>query len=338
MSKSVIERWGVYGHDWAVEHLQRSIINGRVRHAYLIIGAESVGKRRLAQSFARALNCLHEDAGERPCGECRICLQILSGNHADVLYSQTDSTTGALKVEEIRAVTSRIALKPFDARYRVAIFEDFDHAQPRAQDALLKTLEEPPPHAVLILLAESLEGVLPTITSRSQPVHLRPAPAREIAHALMNHYHVEEGRAALLANLSGGRMGWAIRAAEDETLLEQRTHALDLLEAVLTNNRNGRFSLADDLAKERLALPPLLELWQSYWRDALHLAAGSEVRLANRDRTEGLRQLVSMISREEIEMAMQATQTMMRTLDSNANARLALEVMFLDYPGLHRGE
>lgn len=328
--------WRIYGHDWAVGQLQRAVLNARVRHAYLLIGAESVGKESLARAFAQALNCLHDDPTARPCGECRICQQIASGNHADVMYSQTDGTTGVLKIEEIRAITSRMALKPFDARYRVAIFRDFDHAQPRAQDALLKTLEEPPPHAVLILLAQSPEPILPTITSRSQVLPLRPVAAADIQRALIEAHGASDEQAALLAGLSGGRIGWAIRALADETLLEQRRAALDLLEDALGKNRAGRFSLAEDLAKEKLALPPLLELWQSYWRDVLHLCAGSGVHIANADRADKLRRLAEMIGQEEAVNALHATQGLMKTLDSNANVRLALEVLFLDYPGLGR--
>jgi DNA polymerase-3 subunit delta' len=330
------DNWRIYGHDWAVGQLRRAILNARVRHAYLIFGAQSVGKETLARAFAQALNCLHDDPAARPCGECRICQQIASGSHADVMYSQTDGTTGALKIEEIRVITSRLALKPFDARYRVAIFRDFDHAQPRAQDALLKTLEEPPLHAVLLLLAQSPEPILPTITSRSQILPLRPVAATDIQRALTERHGASDEQAALLAGLSGGRIGWAIRALMDETLLEQRHAALDLLEDALGKNRAGRFSLAEDLAKEKLALPPLLELWQSYWRDVLHLCAHSGLHIANADRADRLRRLAGMIGQEEAVAALHATQGMMKTLDSNANVRLALEVLFLDYPGLGR--
>ncbi|MCA9910936.1 MAG: DNA polymerase III subunit [Anaerolineae bacterium] len=329
-----IQHWRVFGHDWAVEQLQRSLIHQRIRHAYLIVGAESVGKETLARAFAMALNCLHEDVIQRPCFECRICRQILSGNHADVLYSQSDPNSGILRIEEVRLMTGRIALKPFDARYRVAIFRDFDNAQPRAQDALLKTLEEPPPHAVLVLLARSQEPVLSTITSRSQMIHLRPASVYDIHQALTSHYAADDVHAEELARLSGGRVGWAIRGLEDEVALEQRSAALDLLEDILSKPRVGRFALAEDLSKDKLALIPLLELWQSYWRDLLLSITNSGVALMHADRTAHLSRLAALVSETETLIALHATQTMLSTLKTNANVRLALEVMFLDYPGL----
>lgn len=326
--------WPVYGHDWAVEHLRKALANNRVRHAYLITGTEAIGKETLARSFAMALNCTHEDESARPCGVCRSCKVIASGNHPDILYSELDSGTGALKIEEIRSVAGRIALKPYEARYRIAIFRDFDHARPQAQDALLKTLEEPPPQALLILLAPSTESLLPTINSRSQVITLRPVAAEAIRQALIQHRSASFEQADLLARLSGGRIGWAIRALEDVSILEQRATALDLLEQAVGMNRAQRFDMAENLSKDKLALHPLLELWQTWWRDAVLLCQGSNNEPANLDRQAALEQVANQISLEEARTALQATRTLLGNLGVNLNLRLALEVMFLDYPGL----
>jgi DNA polymerase-3 subunit delta' len=326
--------WPVYGHDWAVEHLRKAILNGRVRHAYLIVGTESIGREALARAFAMALNCTAEDEMRRPCGECRACKLIASGNHPDLLYSELDASTGSLKIEEVRSATSKIALKPYEARYRIAIFRDIDRARPQAQDALLKTLEEPPPQALLFLIAPSTESLLPTITSRSQVIHLRPLSTQIIHEALIQYKGAAPEQAELLARLSGGRMGWAIRAVEDTTILDQRTAAFDLLENLLGMNRAGRFEVAEDLSKDKLALYPLLELWQTYWRDVLLLTQRSTSQPANLDRQPSLERLVASISTEDALNALKATRTTLYNLPLNMNLRLALEVMFLDYPGL----
>jgi DNA polymerase III subunit delta' len=326
--------WPVYGHDWAVDYLRKGMENGRVRHAYLIAGTAGIGKNTLAHAFAMALNCVEEDPAHRPCGECRSCRQVVSGNHPDLLYTETDPTTGALKIEEVRSLTSRIAMKPYQARYRVAVLQDFDHAQPRAQDALLKTLEEPPPHAVLILLASSLEPILPTITSRSQVIHLRPVAADVISAVLMADYELEEEQAVLLARLSGGRLGWAISAVQQPEVFDQRMQALDLLEQALQMNRAGRFDLAQDLSRDKVALAQLLELWLTYWRDVLLMTENSPVRLCNIDRQVTIEQLVYTVTPEQALEALRATQTLLDQLTLNINLRLAIEVMFLSYPGL----
>lgn len=326
--------WQVDGHDWAVEHLRKSMANGRVRHAYLFLGPESVGKETLARGFAMALNCTHPDV--HPCGECSSCHRIQSGNHPDVLYSQSDPNTGALKIEEIRQMTGRIALKPFEGRYRIAIFPNFDHAQPRAQDALLKTLEEPPPHAILILLATSAENILPTITSRSQMIHLRPVPVQTIYRVLMEKHGADEQTAALIAHISGGRIGWALNALHNPDVLAAREEQLDGLEQVLQSNRAGRFSIAEALSKDKQSLFPLLELWLTFWRDLVLLCEGSSLEPSNVDRADTLDKLSRYVAADEALKALNATQTALKTLQTNANTRLTLEIMFLDYPGLMR--
>ncbi|MBI1276623.1 MAG: DNA polymerase III subunit delta' [Anaerolineaceae bacterium] len=326
--------WPIYGHDWAVEHLRKSIAHSRIRHAYLIVGSESIGKETLARALAMTLNCTHDDENARPCGQCSSCKRIASGNHPDIIYSELDASTGALKIEEIRSVTGKIALKPYEARYRIAILRDFDHARPQAQDALLKTLEEPPPQALMILLAPSTESVLPTIASRSQIIHLRPVPTEIVHNVLLNEKQVPQDHAGLLARLSGGRMGWVMQALAEPSMLEQRAEALNLLENLIPMNRAKRFEIAEDLSKDKLALYPLLELWQSYWRDVLLLCQGVGDSPANIDRQAALQQIASQTTPDEALTAIQATRNLLSNLSTNLNLRLAIEVMFLDYPGL----
>lgn len=315
--------------------MQRGIFHARVRHAYLITGPLSVGKSALARAFAMALQCQQADVGARPCGECRACKLMRSGNHPDLIASQLDAATGALKIEEVRAVTAKIALKPFEGRYRIAILSDFERAQPRAQDALLKTLEEPPGNAVLLVLASSTDAILPTIISRCQSIGLTLLPANLIATLLVEHFNAEAGQASLLARLSGGRLGWAIQALQDPARLEQRQGALDLLDHVLAEKRVGRFALAEDLAKDKLALAPLLELWQTYWRDVLLLVEETALPTINADRAPQLQRLAQGMTPQAALTALRATGETLAHLSRNVNMRLALEVLFLDYPGLN---
>ena len=329
--------WPVYGHGWAVEQLRKSIAYQRIRHAYLITGADSIGKNTLTHVFAMTLNCTHPDEAARPCLECRSCRLTQSGNHPDMLYSELDPTTGALRIDAIRNVMRGLAMKPFEARYRIAIFEHFDNAQARAQDALLKTLEEPPVSAVLILQASAPKALLPTITSRSQILNLRPAALPVVRDVLIERFGADPERAELLARLSAGRIGWAIRALQDDAVLEQRQTALDMLEDCLGRTRAGRFDLAQIIGKEnKQAVEPLLELWQTYWRDLLLLTRTSRVPPANSDRLISLQQFAIDYSTDEVLKALQATKTLLNNLRYNINLRLALETLFLDYPGLRR--
>ena len=150
------DNWQIIGHEWAVDFLRRALMNGRQRHAYLVTGSPSLGKMKLALAFAMALNCQHEQLSQRPCYLCRSCTAIERGNDPDVIVAGGDAP---LKIDEIRNVSRLLALKPYGGRYRIAIFDDFHLVAPLAQDALLKTLEEPAAHAIIILLATSTERV-----------------------------------------------------------------------------------------------------------------------------------------------------------------------------------
>ncbi len=328
--------WPVCGHDWAVDLLRRSLANRRVRHAYLITGPESVGKETLARAFAMALNCADPDESARPCGVCRPCRLIAAGSHPDLLIAEPDSDGGALKIEAVRAVTRGLALKPFEARYRVALFRGFERAQGPAQDALLKTLEEPPPSAVLLVLARGTEALLPTVISRAQVIALRPVPPAAIRAALVAQHGADPQQAEALAHLSGGRVGWALRALADPAPLEQRNAAFDALERSLALNRAGRFKLAEDLSRDKAALAATLELWQSFWRDVLLLCEDSRLGPANADRVTQVQRVSISVTADEALAALRATRHALELTNTNANLRLALEVMFLDYPGLRR--
>ncbi|MCL4252152.1 MAG: DNA polymerase III subunit delta' [Anaerolineae bacterium] len=330
-----MSEWSILGHDWAVQYLRQSLAHGRVRHAYLIVGTPNIGKHLLAHTFASALNCTAPDIAMRPCGTCRSCKLMTSGNHPDMIYGELDPNSGILKIDAVRAVISKLAMKPYEARYRVAIFDEFDRTQARTQDAMLKTLEEPPAHAVIILIASGLDSILPTILSRSQIVHLRPVSIETLYHILKHHYGADDNTAKNLAHFSGGRIGWAISALQNPDVLEQRAKALNLFEEILMGNRIERFDFAEALSKDKdkQALFPLLELWLTYWRDILHMIEGEIGSICNIDRPDTLLYFsANGVTTEDALRGIKATQTTLAQLSANINLRLRLEVMFLDYP------
>jgi DNA polymerase-3 subunit delta' len=163
-------------------------------------------------------------------------------------------------------------------------------------------------------------------------IALRPAPRAVVESLLKQNYRLDDEQAALLAQVSGGRVGWAVRAITDPDLLAQRTQALDLLDEVIGMNRAARFALADNLAKDKAALITLLELWQTYWRDALLFSTHSRLEPTNIDRALALERLAERCPPEQVLAALNATHSTLQMLTTNANARLTLEVMFLDYP------
>jgi len=328
--------WRVIGHDWAVDFLRGGLLKGRSRHAYLISGSASLGKMTLARSFAMALNCQADDPNARPCWQCRPCKSIANEADPDLLLAA--GPDGApLKIDAIRQVTRMLALKPYAARCRVAIFPDFGQIAPLAQDALLKTLEEPAPQAVLILLAGHIERVLPTIRSRAQHIPLRPVPAHLIAEQLIARGCPTE-RADFIARLSSGRMGWALAALADDSVLAFRAEMIDLLCDVVAGRRLQRLKVADELGKrigrDKAMLRRILEYWTTFWRDVLLQCCGGMGAPCNSDRSADILALAAQLESPAAHAAITATRATMSALATNANLRLLLDALFLDYPGL----
>src|ERR1041385_4629726 len=220
------DNWSLVGHEWAVDMLKKHIIHGTTRHAYLFAGPPGIGRRTLALRFAQALNCQTPVGEGIPCGECRDCKQIAAMQHADLTVVQADSEGGTLKVDQIREARRLLVLKPYLARYRVVLFLRFQEANDNAANALLKTLEEAPSYAVLILTADNPEQLLPTIVSRCEVLRLRPLQVDQVQKELESR-SVEGDRAKLIAHISGGRFGYAQRLIGDASLLEWREERLN---------------------------------------------------------------------------------------------------------------
>ena len=321
------QHWPVIGHEWAVDQLDRALRHGRMRHAYLFTGPAHIGKTTLARALAAALNCTGD---EPPCGHCRACTLIAKNTHPDVTTVEAEGST--LKIDQIRGLQQMLALRPYEARYRVAILRRFHEARPTAQDALLKTLEEPSPNTVLILTANAADSLLPTIISRCQPLHLRPLPIDTVRAALEQDWNAPPDTAQTLAQISGGRIGWAIHALHNPDDLDQRNATLDLLETILSGNRRARFALIDRLSLDKPALLDMLDVWQGYWRDTLLIAGGSRAPVTNTDHLDAITQLAGQVGVDSARQALEATRRTISYLDKNTNTRLALEVLSLDYP------
>ncbi|MFZ4827885.1 MAG: ATP-binding protein [Phototrophicaceae bacterium] len=327
--------WLVYGHDWAVNQFRKSLQHNRLRHAYLISGTDSIGKRTLAYSLAMAINAPHAQQVGNIDYEKRASKLIMSGNHPDIVVAEHDSKTGALKIEAVREVTNKLALKPFEATYRIAIMNDFEQARPQAQDALLKTLEEPTERAILILLVNNPDKILATINSRCQIINLRPLSLEDTRHTLIHYYTLPPDQADLLARICGGRIGWAIQAHRDPSILEQRTDALNLLEDILRGKRAKRFASVEGISKDKPLTLVVLQLWMSYWRDLMIVTQGVHLPITNIDRQAMLTDLARSVVVERLQEAILATRDTAQSIrDTNVNVRLALENLTLRYPYL----
>ncbi|MCU0519637.1 MAG: DNA polymerase III subunit delta' [Anaerolineae bacterium] len=328
-----MSQWPVVGHRWAVQQLRHAIEVGEVPHALLITGPESVGKRTLAQQLIAAMLC-RATGEERPCGRCPSCRKLASGNHPDFYGVESEDRTTHLRIEQIRDVERFLTLTPNESPCKVALISDFERATVGAANALLKTLEEPPTYAHLILLATDADLLLPTIVSRAQQIVLRPLASHEIEGALIATWGVEAGLAGRLARLAGGRIGWAVRAATGQEPQTQMEVAVEALASALREDLPSRFERAQALARDTATLAETLEAWLTFWRDVLLLQTGNEVALVNLERRDLLGSIGKAV---DIAMTLHILAELDHSQDAilaNANAQLLVEALMLELPTL----
>ncbi|MBI4733145.1 MAG: DNA polymerase III subunit delta' [Chloroflexi bacterium] len=332
-TRTTTDDWGLLGREWAVDMLKQHIAHDALRHAYLFAGPPGLGRRTLALRLAQALNCPSPAVAGEPCGVCRTCKQIEAMQYADLTVVQSEKEGGVLKVEQVREVRQTLVLKPYQGRYRVALFLRFQEANANAANALLKTLEEAPAHVILLLTADNADGLLPTITSRCEILRLRPLPVETVEAALKSRGAGADS-ARLLAHLSGGRPGAAFRMQDDPSALDFRRERLDDLQRLLPATRVEKFAYAEKLAKDKETFRNVLFLWLAYWRDVMVSASGSSAPLVNVDRAAEIEALAGKLGLGEARQVVAGTESAIERLEMNVNARLLAEVTLLDWPGV----
>ncbi|HEX9840959.1 MAG TPA: DNA polymerase III subunit delta' [Anaerolineales bacterium] len=323
--------WNLVGHEWAVDMLKKHVVNGTTRHAYLFAGPPGLGRRTLALRFAQALNCQTPPHAGIPCGQCRACKQIEAMQHADLTVIEAETDGGTLKVDQIRETRRTLTFKPYQSDYRVAIFLRFQEANDNAANALLKTLEEAPSYAVLILTADNPEQLLPTIVSRCEVLRLRPLRVEDVSRELELR-GFETGRAKLIAHISGGRFGYARQLIESEALLEKREERLNDMQSLIVASRVEKFAYADKLARDKETMRQAILIWLSYWRDVMLRTAQAKTPLINVDRNVEIEDLAGRLDLSAARGVVSGLENALEKMDRNVNSRLLAEVLLLDLP------
>jgi len=347
-----VRDWGLIGQGRAVRALAAALRQGRLAHAHLLVGPAHVGKGTLALRLAQALNC-QSGPDERPCLGCRQCRRVQERLHADLHLLTVETGHREIRIAQVRELERALSLKPFEGRTRVAIVDPADAMNLEAQNAFLKTLEEPPPDTVLVLVTARETALLPTIRSRCQRTALGAAPVGELAEALAAGGLSPE-EAERLARWSEGRPGLALTLAREPDLRRRRQEeaerALSLAEMPLPR----RLALAEELAQLFAAEgrdrsgeedgPPapaarfgerlwaVLDVWQAAWRDVLLAATGAEEGVVHREWLGQLRALAARMPLREVDAFLRALAEARRYLEDNVNPRLVLEDLLLSAP------
>lgn len=310
---------GIKGQDKAIEILRRSVENGRVGHAYIFLGPAGVGKFTTALAFAQALNCPAAKGGEA-CGECPSCRKILKSNHPDVFAVRPEKDSTSIKIEQMRELIRALGLKPYEGKKKVYIIDGAEAMTPETSNALLKTLEEPPPDSVLILVAENLDNLFSTVVSRSQVVRFFPLSADDVSEILVKEYGVDQERAGVLACLSSGRLGEALRYSEGK-LFDKRARLIDSL-----INKDFFDSDFEGVSRDEMRL--FLEMMLTWFRDILvYKELGPDASLINVDRKDAIGKEAADSSSGYLCDAIRRIIETLSYLDQNANQKLAIAAL-----------
>lgn len=338
--------WPVWGQCSAVATLHRAIQRGP-GHAYIFSGPAQSGRRRAALEFARALCCPNSGPTGLPCGTCSVCGRIERGVFPDVtifdLESQAvrnkdKSRNLTLNISTVREVTGAIAYRPAEAPWQVVIVDDAETMQETAQEAFLKTLEEPPAYVVVILLATDVDTLLPTILSRCRAIRFGYSSPEEIRAALLAA-GIDPDRASRIAHAARGSMGWAFEGANDDSLVDERdAETRDAFDFVLAD-AYGRMVravlMADEFSRDRGSVFGRLHLLQTVWRSALYANQG--ISTASSNMVPGTqRDDFRRVSIDDLVRAIRAVDMCIANLEANVRPRLALESMVIAWPRVNQ--
>lgn len=321
----------VLGHSKPIGLLQRAIRNDRMAHSYLFLGNEGIGKKLVALQFAKALNCLHEgrESGDA-CDQCLSCKKIENLIHPDVLVLEPENQT--LKVEQVRQMQRDLAFRPYEGKYRICILSSADRMAPHMSNTLLKTLEEPPPYTILILLANHVRLILPTILSRCQLIRFNPLPISMVSQCLREKQGLDEGEAHLLASLSEGSPGKALEIKDEIRKIPREKLLGDLIgiKSLTPEMMQGWIKSFPTDKREKLLL--VLEVAKTLLRDMVLVKALKEG--SKMIHSDLLYQIKTLTSNWQISSLLKRMETLHQTtfaIRNNANTELALAAMMLSW-------
>ncbi len=325
-------RWDLIGHDGPIQALEAWLARGRLPHALLVVGPPQVGKGTLALRLAQALNCIAPPK-ERPCGHCHQCRRIAQGIHPDVQVMSMETGHKEIRIAQVRGLERSLYLKPYEGRMRVAIVDPADAMNLEAQNAFLKTLEEPPDQVTLVLVTAREMRLLPTVRSRCHRLALCPVPTVVLAAALKERGLPPE-EAYALARLADGRPGLAIALATDPSLAQRWQEEVRRAASIPLLGVRKRLEMAQAIAAEPGPWGPAwaLEVWRRWWRDVLLVQSGAQELVSHVTMMDELESLASAVPPAMVAAFLEALSRTLSYLEDNVNPRLALEALLLEAP------
>ncbi|MDE6433304.1 MAG: AAA family ATPase [Lachnospiraceae bacterium] len=318
----------IIGHEDIVKHFKSSIELGKVSHAYILNGEKGVGKRTLAAVVAKSLQC--EGGEPDPCNVCKSCLQADSGNQPDIIWIRHEKPN-VITVDEVRTqIINDIDLKPYSSKYKIYIVPDAQLLNPQAQSALLKTIEEPPEYAIIMLLTNNMDKFLPTILSRCIVLNFKPVEPLDMIEYLTTQVGVDQEIARFCTDFAQGNLGKAVRLAISPEYEEIKEDTVRLLRQMDSMEIDEIITAVKQMGKYKLNVTDYIDIMTMWFRDILMVKiSNSPNKLIFKNEYSVMRKQASRISYEGVEEILQAMDKLKIRLEANVNFDIAMELMLL---------
>ena len=318
----------IIGHEEIIGHLKNAIESGKISHSYIFTGEPGSGKKLLAGTFAATLQC--EAGGTEPCQKCDSCKKAMGKNHPDIIMVSHEKP-GTITIDEIRdQVINDIDIRPYYSPYKIYIIADADLMTPQAQNALLKTIEEPPEYAVILFLTNTLDVLLQTVRSRCIIMNLRSVDTKLIQQYLMQKYQLPDYQARVCAAYAQGNVGKAIMMATSEHFREMQDFLLRLLKRVDDMEVYEIVAAIHDMTTYKMDIRDLIDLMMVWYRDVLILKATEDInQLVYQDEHKYLQKKATTSSYEGLNNIMEALEKAKVRLNANVNFDITMEMLLL---------
>lgn len=318
----------IIGQEQLKEHLQNAIAMKKISHAYIINGEKSSGKEFIAGIFAMTLQC--EKHGDNPCMECHSCKQAISKNHPDIIRVSHEKPN-TIGVEDVRTqINGDVAIKPYSSPYKIYIMNEAEKMTVQAQNALLKTLEEPPEYAVIMLLTTNVNALLPTILSRCVVLNMRPVQDELVKNFLMKEVQVPDYKAQVCVAFARGNIGKAKLLATSEDFDNVKEEAITLLKYIQDMELNEVMAAIKKITDYKLDINDYLDIMAVWYRDVLLFKATNDANhLIFKDEIRDIKKRADKSTYEGIENIIKALDTAKNRLNANVNFELTMELLLL---------
>ncbi len=318
----------IYGQDHIREHLQNAIKTKKLSHAYIIQGEAGSGKKTIARLLAKTVLC--KEQGIEPCCSCVSCKQADSDNNPDIKYVTHEKA--GIGVDDIRdQLNNDILIKPYEGPYKVYIIDEADKMNEQAQNAMLKTIEEPPEYAIIILLTVNAKLLLPTILSRCILLNTRPVGRKTVIKYLKDNRGTSDRLAEMAADFSEGVIGRAINYAASDEFITKKDEVLSFIKRINMMSVGERHERVLELSKNKEYISDYLSLLMLWYRDVLvEKTAGSAGRILFKEELSDIIGTAGRLSLQEIDKKMKAIETMRNRLNQSVNVETSLELLFTE--------